>query len=99
MPQGAAFRQVVEFLRQILGMIADAFQRLRSQKNVKMLRAGYAVEYDMAFPDQLLATLESKHARGLYLAGQINGTSGYEEAGAQGIPVRIFLNTRARQED
>ena len=54
-------------------------------ENVRMFRAGYAVEYDMAYPDQLHLTLESKLAEGLFLAGQINGTSGYEEAGAQGL--------------
>jgi tRNA uridine 5-carboxymethylaminomethyl modification enzyme len=54
-------------------------------ERAKILRFGYAVEYDMVWPSQIRATMETKKVRGLFLAGQINGTSGYEEAAAQGL--------------
>jgi len=63
----------------------DALRKVKGLENVVIYRPGYAIEYDFFQPTQLKQTLETKMIEGLYFAGQINGTTGYEEAGAQGL--------------
>ncbi|WP_418510423.1 tRNA uridine-5-carboxymethylaminomethyl(34) synthesis enzyme MnmG [Corallibacter sp.] len=78
------------------------FKALRSVagfENVKFFRPGYAIEYDYFPPTQLKHTLETKLVDGLYFAGQINGTTGYEEAGSQGLMAGINASLKVQEKD
>ena len=78
------------------------FKALRSVvgfENVKFFRPGYAIEYDYFPPTQLKHTLETKLVEGLYFAGQINGTTGYEEAASQGLMAGINASLKVKEKD
>lgn len=76
-----------------------ALRRVPGFENARMFRPGYAIEYDYFPPTQLDYSLETKQLRNLFFAGQINGTTGYEEAACQGLIAGINAHRRAKEED
>jgi len=81
------------------GVQERGLRTVPGMERVKITQYGYAVEYDYFFPDQLKSSLESKSIGGLFFAGQVNGTSGYEEAAAQGIMAGLNAVRMLRNEE
>ena len=77
----------------------QAIRQIVGFKNAKIFRPGYAIEYDYFPPTQLKRSLETKLVQGLYFAGQINGTTGYEEAACQGLMAGINAHRKVKGED
>jgi tRNA uridine 5-carboxymethylaminomethyl modification enzyme len=77
----------------------SALQQIPGLENAKMFRPGYAIEYDFFPPDQLNMSLETKFVQNLYFAGQINGTTGYEEAACQGIMAGINAHLKINKKE
>jgi tRNA uridine 5-carboxymethylaminomethyl modification enzyme len=77
----------------------QALRMVPGFENVRMFRPGYAIEYDFFPPTQLDYSLETKHLRNLFFAGQINGTTGYEEAACQGLMAGINAHRKSIEED
>lgn len=77
----------------------NALRKVKGMENVEMFRPGYAIEYDFFQPTQLKHTLETKKIANLYFAGQINGTTGYEEAAAQGLLAGINSALKIRNKE
>lgn len=75
----------------------DAIRKIKGLKEVNIFRPGYAIEYDYYDPTQLKNTLETKRISNLFFAGQINGTTGYEEAGAQGVIAGINAHLKVNK--
>jgi tRNA uridine 5-carboxymethylaminomethyl modification enzyme len=77
----------------------DALRKVAGFEHVKVFRPGYAIEYDYFPPEQLQLTLETKLIQNLYLAGQINGTTGYEEAAGQGLVAGINAHLKIQEKE